>query len=87
MTAPPAPAASRTEGMTMAEADKTSSDERPARQPRCPICGKPRADRFRPFCSQRCADVDLHRWLTGAYAIPVVEEDDRVRESGPGEEG
>ncbi len=31
---------------------------------------------YRPFCSKRCADVDLQKWLTGAYAIPVVETDD-----------
>jgi endogenous inhibitor of DNA gyrase (YacG/DUF329 family) len=52
----------------------------PARTPRCPICGKPQADRFRPFCSQRCAEVDLHRWLSGAYAIPGSAEDD---DAGP----
>ncbi len=38
--------------------------------PGCPICGKPSAERFRPFCSRRCADVDLNRWLGGVYAIP-----------------
>ena len=37
----------------------------------CPICGKPSTDKFRPFCSARCADVDLNRWLTGAYVIPA----------------
>ncbi|MCW5682344.1 MAG: DNA gyrase inhibitor YacG [Xanthobacteraceae bacterium] len=42
----------------------------------CPICGKPSAEKFRPFCSKRCADVDLHRWLTGGYAIPVTEDED-----------
>lgn len=42
----------------------------------CPICGKPAEPRWRPFCSRRCADVDLNRWLTGAYAIPVVEDND-----------
>ena len=42
---------------------------------RCPICGKPTAAAFRPFCSKRCADVDLQRWLSGRYAIPIVEED------------
>jgi hypothetical protein len=42
---------------------------------RCPICGKPTLQRFRPFCSKRCADIDLHRWLGGRYAVPVVEED------------
>ena len=45
-------------------------------EPPCPICGKPRAEAYRPFCSKRCADVDLQRWLTGRYAIPVQEEDD-----------
>jgi endogenous inhibitor of DNA gyrase (YacG/DUF329 family) len=43
---------------------------------RCPICEKPVVDRFRPFCSKRCADVDLHRWLSGTYAIPVKEAED-----------
>jgi uncharacterized protein len=36
----------------------------------CPICGKPRSERYDPFCSKRCADVDLHRWLKGSYVIP-----------------
>lgn len=40
----------------------------------CPICGKLAVERYRPFCSARCADVDLNRWLSGVYAIPVVEE-------------
>ncbi len=44
--------------------------------PRCAICGKPQDAPYRPFCSKRCADVDLHRWFTGAYAIPSVEGDD-----------
>lgn len=44
-------------------------------KPVCPNCGKPRADKYKPFCSARCRDVDLSRWLTGAYAVPVVEED------------
>jgi uncharacterized protein len=43
---------------------------------KCPICGKPREDQHRPFCSRRCADEDLSRWLTGAYAIPVDDEED-----------
>ena len=42
---------------------------------KCPICGKAAAAAFKPFCSKRCADIDLHRWLGGRYAIPVVEED------------
>ena len=36
----------------------------------CPICGRPRSERYDPFCSRRCADVDLHRWLKGSYVIP-----------------
>lgn len=36
----------------------------------CPICSKPSATKFNPFCSRRCADVDLSRWLKGSYAIP-----------------
>lgn len=42
----------------------------------CPICGKPTDPKRAPFCSPRCADVDLNRWLKGAYGIPVVEHDD-----------
>jgi endogenous inhibitor of DNA gyrase (YacG/DUF329 family) len=44
----------------------------------CPICGKAADAKYRPFCSRRCADVDLGRWLTGSYAIPAeqVEEGD-----------
>ncbi|MFI0395418.1 DNA gyrase inhibitor YacG [Paracoccus jiaweipingae] len=37
---------------------------------RCPICGKPADPKLRPFCSKRCADIDLARWLRGDYAIP-----------------
>ena len=43
-------------------------------RPPCPICGKPSAAEFKPFCSKRCADVDLNRWLSGIYAIPVADE-------------
>lgn len=42
----------------------------------CPICGKPAAERYRPFCSKRCADVDLGRWLNGAYAVPADDPDE-----------
>jgi hypothetical protein len=44
--------------------------------PKCPICRKPAVVEYRPFCSRRCADVDLQRWLTGGYAVPAVEDDD-----------
>jgi uncharacterized protein len=42
----------------------------------CPICSRSTLAAFRPFCSRRCADVDLSRWLNGAYSIPVVDADD-----------
>ena len=42
----------------------------------CATCGKPAVERFRPFCSRRCADVDLNRWFKEVYAVPGVEEDD-----------
>lgn len=43
----------------------------------CPICQKKPADAaMRPFCSKHCADVDLQRWFTGRYAIPVVDDDE-----------
>jgi uncharacterized protein len=50
----------------------------PADSKGCPICGKPAEERWRPFCSKRCADVDLNRWLSGAYTVPVVENEDEV---------
>jgi hypothetical protein len=42
---------------------------------KCVICGKPQHQDYRPFCSRRCADVDLNRWLSGGYAIAAEEED------------
>ena len=55
--------------------------DQPAPRPtkRCSICGKPALQRFRPFCSKRCADIDLNRWLKGSYAVPVIEEDASAR--------
>ncbi|MBB3933637.1 hypothetical protein GGR25_004710 [Kaistia hirudinis] len=59
---------------------KPSAEVVPLRPPRpCPICGQESTRAAYPFCSKRCKDVDLHRWLTGAYAIAAVEgegEDD-----------
>jgi endogenous inhibitor of DNA gyrase (YacG/DUF329 family) len=40
---------------------------------RCPNCGRPTVADHRPFCSPRCADADLGRWLTGSYRIPTEE--------------
>jgi uncharacterized protein len=49
---------------------------------KCPICGKPAVEAFRPFCSRRCADVDLNRWLSGVYTVPAsadVEEQESTQ--------
>jgi endogenous inhibitor of DNA gyrase (YacG/DUF329 family) len=58
----------------MAPDDNTAPPAKP-----CPICGKPALQRFRPFCSARCADVDLGRWLKGSYVVPA-----EVTEEAPG---
>lgn len=42
----------------------------------CPICEKETVVAYRPFCSKRCADVDLAKWLGGSYAVPSQNEDD-----------
>jgi uncharacterized protein len=67
-----------------------NADDRPPRErrrePACPICGKPPETRYQPFCSKRCADVDLHRWLTGRYVIPGQERG-RDTEGGDEEDG
>jgi len=42
----------------------------------CPICNKPVEAAHRPFCSKRCADLDLARWLGGGYAIPSTDPED-----------
>lgn len=47
----------------------------------CPICEKATSPTYRPFCSKRCADVDLGNWLTGRYAIPAEAADDEDQEA------
>jgi endogenous inhibitor of DNA gyrase (YacG/DUF329 family) len=60
---------------------------------RCPICRSPTDAAYRPFCSARCRDVDLSRWLGGGYAIPgshaAADEDgeDRAARSATPEGG
>jgi endogenous inhibitor of DNA gyrase (YacG/DUF329 family) len=50
---------------------------------RCPICERPLATReFQPFCSRRCADIDLGRWLKESYRVPAKEEEE-AEEDGP----
>jgi len=43
---------------------------------KCPICKKDAVEAYRPFCSKRCADIDLGRWLTGAYVIAGTSAED-----------
>lgn len=52
----------------------------------CPICGKPETDKYKPFCSRRCADVDLAHWLGGRYRFPGREEAEPPENSGRGED-
>ncbi|MBR0642007.1 DNA gyrase inhibitor YacG [Plastoroseomonas hellenica] len=49
-------------------------------RPRCPICGKPPQPQTRPFCSPRCAQIDLGRWLSGGYAVPAEPARDEDEE-------
>jgi len=56
----------------------------PRRKPaagKCPICGRPRTEKFKPFCSRHCADVDLARWLEGRYVIAAGENEEEEAES------
>ena len=46
------------------------------RAKKCPICGKPAVEASKPFCSERCRDVDLNRWLSGSYVVPGRPEAD-----------
>jgi endogenous inhibitor of DNA gyrase (YacG/DUF329 family) len=46
----------------------------------CPICGKPATEASKPFCSERCRDVDLNRWLSNSYAIPGRKDEDEDAE-------
>ncbi len=50
---------------------------------KCPVCGKPADTKHRPFCSKRCADIDLGRWLKEGYRVPTDETPDDAAEEGP----
>jgi endogenous inhibitor of DNA gyrase (YacG/DUF329 family) len=57
--------------MTKAVMTKAAAGKATKLKPKaCPICGKPAIEASRPFCSERCRDVDLNRWLSDSYAIP-----------------
>lgn len=42
----------------------------------CPICQSPGTKKYLPFCSKRCADIDLARWFNGGYAVPSQDPED-----------
>lgn len=44
----------------------------------CPICQKQTSPAYKPFCSKRCADIDLNRWFSGAYAVPAAPDEDNI---------
>ena len=52
------------------EQAKTQKGAKRPRRLKCPVCGTPAAPDYRPFCSSRCADIDLGRWLEGRYFVP-----------------
>lgn len=54
-------------------ADKRAAAKRPTTARKCPQCGAPTRVETRPFCSRRCADLDLGRWLRGVYRVPTNE--------------
>ncbi|TXR48343.1 DNA gyrase inhibitor YacG [Phyllobacterium endophyticum] len=57
--------------------NKSSANVTPLRPTRpCPECKRPSQRDHYPFCSARCRNVDLNRWLTGAYVLPAVESAD-----------
>ena len=54
----------------------TASNVAPLRKARpCPECKRPSSREDYPFCSNHCRNLDLSRWLTGAYALPVAEDE------------
>jgi endogenous inhibitor of DNA gyrase (YacG/DUF329 family) len=50
----------------------------------CPVCGKPADQQYRPFCSKRCADIDLGRWLKEGYRVPTDEGPGDGEDLSPG---
>ena len=52
----------------------------------CPVCSKPAGEAHRPFCSRRCADVDLQRWFSGAYVVPGAPDSEPARAAGDEED-
>jgi endogenous inhibitor of DNA gyrase (YacG/DUF329 family) len=75
---PARPKAGTGPGKAAAKAAAKGAAKRPAKK--CPICGKPAIEASKPFCSERCRDVDLNRWLSGSYSIPGRPDEDEDAE-------
>ena len=78
----------------MTSPDRPSSSSSQLRavrtQAKCPVCGKPADDKYKPFCTKRCADIDLGRWLKEGYRVPTDEtpgEDDAPPQRPTGQDG
>lgn len=56
--------------------DRPPDDASRPKARRCPICGKPAQAATQPFCSKRCRDIDLNRWLSGAYIVPGSDDEE-----------
>jgi uncharacterized protein len=64
----------------MARSTLPSANDNAELSRKCPICNQASQLSYKPFCSKRCADVDLNRWLKGSYAIPVTEVQENTEE-------
>jgi endogenous inhibitor of DNA gyrase (YacG/DUF329 family) len=63
--------AGRSDSVTASGAEERRAG--PSQVSKCPICGRPRSHRYRPFCSSRCAEIDLGRWLKESYRVPTQD--------------
>ncbi len=59
----------------------------PLKKSKCPTCAKPAAAGFFPFCSKRCTELDLGRWLDGAYRIPTNDSPGDLSKSNGDDDG
>lgn len=70
----------------MAKKPNRAADVVPLKSLKCPTCGKPAAASCRPFCSDRCANIDLGRWFNGNYRIPTNEVPADIPGDVPGDD-
>src|ERR1700743_2230505 len=68
----------------MSDPSKKSHSKEGRSDAGCPMCGKAVVARFSPFCSARCTDLDLGRWLKGGYVIPAAPDESEAPADRPG---